>query len=259
MLSQTFHQEQNAPQISRFDGYADDYRQVINKTITASGEEYEYFVELRVGLMFDRIYRDVSGSKPDNILDFGCGNGATEEYIRKYIPNGTLWGVDESVECIRVAKERNIRTAVFNVVNPDGSIPLPDNSISLAYMNGTMHHVDPEKRLSAFKELRRVLMPGGNLFVFENNPYNPLTRRAMSLNPFDKGVILDTKKMMERRGDSAGLIIVEGWYYFFFPSFMKTLRRYDDKLRFLPFGGQYCVWLKKWLEHRNELQSDDPH
>lgn len=236
-------QERSIPS-SRFDVYANDYREVVNRTITSTGEEYEYFVELRVGLMFDRLRRYVPDFMPHTVLDFGCGVGATEVSIKKRFPLGDLWGIDESVESIRHAEARGIQGAYFDVVKSDGSIPLPDRSMSLIYMNGTMHHIPVEKRPFIMGELKRVLKPGGHMFVFENNPYNPLTRRAMMLNPFDKGCKKVSKGELMRLGRRVGLSVVEGWYYFFFPSFLKLLRQYDDRLRFLPFGGQHCVWFQ---------------
>ena len=237
--------ESNSSRATTFDAYANDYREVVNKTITSSGEEYEYFVELRVNLMFDRLNRYVPDFNPNPLLDYGCGTGATEASIKKRFPDGLIWGIDESIESIRVAESRGVYGTFYNVVMPDGSIPLADKSVGLIYMNGTVHHVAPEKRLDVISEVQRVLKPGGYLFVFENNPYNPLTRRAMSLNPFDKGCSIVSKKEVEELGRAAGLRVVESWYYFFFPNFLKALRPHDDKLRFLPFGGQYCVWFQR--------------
>jgi len=229
-------------QQSRFDLYANNYTDVVDRTITASGEKYDFFVELRIGLMLDRLRRDDPEFVPGFILDYGCGVGATGEVMRRLMPGVAILGIDESVESIRAARGRCLADAIFDVSGLDGSIPLPDMSIDLVYMNGSMHHICVDRRAAVMRELKRVLTPGGNLFVFENNPYNPLTRRAMAMNPFDAGCKKICKRELQGLGESAGFIVIEAWYYFFFPNCLSGLRRFDNKLKYLPFGGQYCVW-----------------
>ena len=64
---------------SIFNSFASSYRHIINKSVKLSGEEYEFFIHLRIKLMLDRLERFCPAIKSSSILDFGCGTGVHEE------------------------------------------------------------------------------------------------------------------------------------------------------------------------------------
>ncbi|TIP60771.1 MAG: class I SAM-dependent methyltransferase, partial [Mesorhizobium sp.] len=53
-----------------------------------------------------------------------------------------------------------------------------------------VHHVPPAFWLDFFREMRRVVRPGGVACIIEHNPYNPLTRLAVLRCPFDQDAVL---------------------------------------------------------------------
>ena len=227
---------------SVFDSYATSYRRVINKSVAASGHEYEFFADLRVRMMRDRLERYCPECRTDTILDFGCGIGATEVFIRKHFPESSIHGYDTSSECIAEAKKLNMPGVVFTAGDNSGP-PYKWGTFNVIYMNGTMHHIDPMERPHVLATLRRLLAPGGFIFIFENNPDNPLMMRAMRINPFDDGISAIRSREMEDEGRLAGFSVVEKWYYFFFPRNLGFLRPMESSLSWLPIGAQYCVWL----------------
>jgi hypothetical protein len=86
-----------------------------------------------------------------------------------------------------------------------------------------------------------VLKPGGVLFIFEHNPYNPLTRRAVNNCPFDADAVLLTRRRSSRLVKRAGLETTEERYILFFPWEGSTFRAIETHLRWLPMGAQYFV------------------
>ncbi|TIU25363.1 MAG: class I SAM-dependent methyltransferase, partial [Mesorhizobium sp.] len=104
-----------------------------------------------------------------------------------------------------------------------------------------MHHVPPENWKLFAAELARVTRPGGVVLIFEHNPYNPLTRRAVSNCPFDEDAVLLSKGQVMKHLHDAGLRDVDGRYILNVPSINGPLRRIDEALGFVPFGAQYYV------------------
>jgi ubiquinone/menaquinone biosynthesis C-methylase UbiE len=226
---------------SVFDPYAGSYRDVIDRAVKLSGERFEFFVNLRVSMMWTRLARYCPDFKAETILDFGCGIGATEVYIRSHFPESLICGYDTSAESIRQAKRLGVPGVEFTI-GDGGPLPYPNGFFKVIYMNGTMHHIEPGDRPRVLAELKRVLAPGGFMFIFENNPLNPLMMRSMRLNPFDEGVSAIKEKDMERLGRSAGFAVADRWFYFFFPRILSQLRFVEKNLERLPLGAQYCVW-----------------
>lgn len=229
----------NAP-FRSFDTYAETYRTVINDSVKASGEKYEFFIQLRVRMMAERVKNHWKEGYVGTLLDYGCGTGATEHYLRQYFPCMSIVGADASQESIRLANMSPLPDVSYEaLVESKGALPFDGKKFDLAYSNGTFHHIQPGARVEALSELYRVLKVGGLLYVFENNPYNPLTMRAMKANPFDEGMVAVKPCEMKAMGEQAGLVHMATWFYFFFPSCLRYFRKFDDYLAWLPIGAQY--------------------
>lgn len=118
-------------------------------------------------LLFDRLQRHVlnmaaeKANTPNTVLDVGCGTGRLLRKARKYWPETQLIGVDPADGMIENAR-RLTPDAKFYVSQAE-SLPLPDESVNLAFSTASFHHwQDPEKGLS---EIKRVLQVGGLLFL----------------------------------------------------------------------------------------------
>jgi SAM-dependent methyltransferase len=126
-------------------------------------------------------------------------------------------------------------------------IVLPDESIDgysfdMIFVSGVFHHVPADQRTGVVARLATLLSEGGELFIFEHNPFNPVTRHMVSTCPFDYDAELITlRRMKHLLRDSAGLRIVKTGYCLFFPQILQAVRPLEKILRWLPFGGQYFV------------------
>lgn len=225
-----------------FDAYARDYRNIINKVSQVSGEQYEFFIKLRVDLMKGKL--DAIGGSPVSILDFGCGIGATELFMEERFPNAMVRGVDMSQESLRAARELPVSRSVFDDLDSD-RLPYSDGVFDLIYTNGTMHHIPPAKHGTVFSEFHRVLCQGGHLFVFENNPLNPFMMRAMKKIPFDADAKVVTPGCLKSVAIRLGLTFKCINYYFFFPRALRCLRPLEKYFARIPMGAQYFLWYTK--------------
>jgi len=98
----------------------------------------------------------------DNVLDVGCGNG---RYYPIFLQKEVEYhGVDISAKLINIAKQKYpkgdfaVGDALF--------LPFKNNEFDLFFSVAVLHHIPSrEYRKRFFLEARRVLKPGGRIFV----------------------------------------------------------------------------------------------
>lgn len=104
------------------------------------------------------------GMDLDAVLEIGCGAGRLSKWIARSA--GKLHGVDVSAEMIAYAKSKvNEPNAEFHVT--DGQrVPLPDGSVTAAFSAHVFQHFESATdSLPVFREIARVLKPGGTLMI----------------------------------------------------------------------------------------------
>jgi ubiquinone/menaquinone biosynthesis C-methylase UbiE len=104
--------------------------------------------------------------KVRKILDLGCGSGRHTVY---FVKNGfDVYGIDIADKGIKLAKEwlkkENLK-AIFKVGNIYEKLPYNDNFFDAVISTGTLHHERIENIRKAIREIERVLVPGGLIFI----------------------------------------------------------------------------------------------
>jgi ubiquinone/menaquinone biosynthesis C-methylase UbiE len=120
-------------------------------------------------------------------------------------------------------------------------LPFKEASFDAAFLICVLHHVSPADRAGVLKDVFRVLKPGGVLLVFEHNPFNPLTRLAVSRCEFDRDAQLLPRRLAARLLEDAGVAVFEQRYILVFPFKIKGSRWVEHKCRRIPLGAQYYV------------------
>lgn len=107
---------------------------------------------------------EVSGKR---VLDAGCGPGL---YAAELARRGArVTGFDESPEMVRLARGRlGVQAEIRRGTLAEPLAWLPDGSQDLVLMALVLHHLDD--RVSAIRELHRVLRPGGHLVLSTSHP-----------------------------------------------------------------------------------------
>lgn len=224
-----------------FDEYAGDYAQVVNAAIAASGEDSEFFADLKAVLA-----RDALGDHVRTLLDFGCGVGGSTRALSRAFPESRVTGWDVSPESIARAREIGGERLEF-LAGSEGAtqLPFPEGRFDAAFTACVFHHIPREAHAEWARQVHRAIAAGGTLVLFEHNPYNPLTRKVVRDCPFDEGVILLRPGYARRLLREAGFTVSRPRYYFFFPHLLRVLRPLERLLRWLPLGGQYFVVARK--------------
>ncbi len=223
--------------MSDFDQYSGSYGDAVQDSIAFSGQDHGFFTEVKADLLVDLARRRLGNLGERRALDLGCGVGLTDARVAPVF--GGLVGVDLSADSIAAARARN--PGVEYHAYEGERLPLGDAAVDLVFAINVFHHIPPAARTGVAAEMARVLAPGGIAAIFEHNPLNPLTRRAVDQCPFDADAVL------LRRGESrsllagAGLAPVEARYILFFPWRGGLFRTLERGLAPLPFGAQHYV------------------
>ena len=226
--------------MSEFDRYAQGtgYRDEVAKSIAFSGADPDLFVSAKARLLVDLAARRIGDPGRLAALDVGCGVGETDRFLEGAF--GSLHGIDVAADAVAVAARRN-PWASYEAYSPRDPMPVDDGAFDVVFAICVIHHVPPGDWERFAAEMRRAVRPGGIVAVFEHNPYNPLTRRAVSNCEFDADAEMLTRRRALRLLADAGLERLESPYILFFPRGGERLRRAERGLRWLPLGAQYYV------------------
>jgi SAM-dependent methyltransferase len=115
----------------------------------------------------------ISG-RPQRVLDVGCGNGRYTSRLREAFPEAEVIGIDLASGVLESVPEP---TVVADVTD----LPFEDGSADVVLAMHMLYHVPDIP--AALDELRRVLAPGGVLFVStlgsdDKQEYVPIWREA---------------------------------------------------------------------------------
>jgi SAM-dependent methyltransferase len=227
---------------AEFDQFADEYLAQHRANIKVTGEDPEYFAEYKIAVL--RGILDAAGKIPARIIDFGSGIGASVPWFRKYFARSALTCADASARSLELAQARFPGGEAYVEVAGD-TLPAADAGFDLVFSACVFHHIDHAEHVRWLGELNRVTAPGGRLAIFEHNPYNPLTVRAVNTCPFDINARLIPARKLVAAARAAGWRDPQVRYHIFFPNFLKALRRFEPALGWLPLGGQYSMVASK--------------
>jgi len=219
-----------------FDKDADNYNETLRNKLSSFESEDICFAEDKVIIVRNNIK-----SNPKKILEFGCGTGRNLKYLRMQFPSATITGCDVSEKSLEVACKENPDVEFF-LLNKDCVIDKYD----LIFIANVLHHVTPLDRIGLLNRICNMLKDDGRIFVFEHNPYNPVTLRIVNTCNFDKDAILIKPKEIKKLLKESNFEIIKTNYILFFPLFLKRLKTIEKYLVNIPFGGQYFVKARKY-------------
>jgi SAM-dependent methyltransferase len=225
---------------SEFDRFADEYRSLHQANIAISGEAPEYFAEYKIKDLKSLVGMDLPIRAGAHFLDFGAGVGTSVPFFCRHLPAAKLTCVDVSLRSLEIGVAKHGGHA--NFVAFDGvSLPFADAAFDGVLAACVFHHIGANEHERLFAEIRRVLRPGGLVMIYEHNPLNPLTRRAVHTCPFDTNAVLVGPWRLKSRLESVGFKQSRIKFRVFFPKAVRWLRPLEDSIGWLPLGAQYYV------------------
>jgi len=224
-----------------FDRYIDDYNELLHERTQFFSPQEDYFARYKVDIVAERVSRPVSA-----VLEYGCGIGRNIPFLQAAFPGAMVTGTDIAVESVARARADH-PGAVFAI---EGRSADALGRFDLIFVAGVFHHVPAEQRQNVATILRDRLAERGDVFVFEHNPYNPVTRRIVNDCPYDADAVLLRPREMARLLAGTGLTVVESGFCLFVPPALGRLVKIERYLRRLPLGGQYWIRARREVDRR---------
>lgn len=164
------------------------HNKVRDEHLKASEADYRHLTSNKKFYSIERASRNFLNSwllkhaQGRTVLDYCCGNGETSIFLAKHgIKTVGIDISDLSVEnCKKLAHAEGVQNIVSFFVMDGEAMTFPSNSFDVIACIGVLHHLDTAK---AFRELARVLKPGGKIICNEPLVYNPLFQLYRRLTP----------------------------------------------------------------------------
>jgi len=170
----------------------------LNAIFTGRGSRiYDVTMVRLTNGLYRRVVADMIPLQLDSgaVLDAGTGPGTLARDIARRFPRVSVAGVDLSPDMIHLACEHayqehltdHVQFTVGNIAH----LPYPDRSFALIVSTISMHHW--EELEQPFRELYRVLEPGGRLWIYDFRFIPPRTvEHVLARTPF-AGISLERR------------------------------------------------------------------
>lgn len=106
--------------------------------------------------------------KSPSILEVGCGTGNYLLKVAENFPQASVYGLDLNSSMLEICRQKtsHLKNVKKLVCEAAQNLPFEDNSMDLIMAMQTLHHYgEDENRIKFFKEVHRVLKPGGRLLI----------------------------------------------------------------------------------------------
>ena len=212
-----------------------DYEKQVNASIAFSGADQSFFTEGKAVRLLDVLRARRFDLAKTRLLDVGCGVGLIHPFLVDAL--GQIDGADIAEDALMEGAKRNPRVTYRPF---DGEhLPCAEGTYDAGVTICVMHHVPPARWRAFLTEALRALRPGGIFMVFEHNPFNPLTRLAVSRCEFDYDATLLRPGMLQGMMRDVGFTEVAREFLFFTP--FRAMQGLEKRLKALPLGAQYVA------------------
>ena len=121
---------------------------------------------------YRRILAAANITAQDHVLDLGCGIGNILIALAERVEfSHQPVGVDVSPDLIRIGEreiaQAGLRDRIQLQVSPATRLPFEDGSFDVVLTSHVLKHLDDEALLASFREVARVLRPGGRFLLWE--------------------------------------------------------------------------------------------
>jgi SAM-dependent methyltransferase len=214
-----------------FDDHAEKYNELLLEGVGFFSSDEAYFARYKV-----EIVQKATRINPARILEYGCGIGRNIPFLRAAFPGAHIDGSDVAPLSLEIARAENPGVSFY--LEGDG---VEREQFDMIFVAGVYHHIPPAQRVATTAKLASRLRPGGELYIFEHNPYNPVTRRIVNNCPYDADAVLLSPRETKALVRGAAMTVTGGSYCLFIPPKLSALAWIERGFGWFPLGGQYWV------------------
>jgi SAM-dependent methyltransferase len=127
---------------------------------------------LREAAFKGRLVRQARIEAGQRVLDLGCGTGTLALMVKRTQPEAQVVGLEVDPAALKLAwaKARKYGLEVGLDLGTALQLPYRDGAFHRVLVSLVLHHLTPQDRARALKEVLRVLAPGGQLHVVDFGP-----------------------------------------------------------------------------------------
>ena len=142
---------------------------------------YDSFAKL-VNPLRRRLLQQANIQPGQRALDVGCGTGLLTRMVKQSVPAAQVTGLDGDEEVLKIAREKSRGADIQWDHALAFDMPYPEDSFDVVVSSFVTHHLTSTEKVRAFKEIRRILRPGGWFHILDfGPPFNLLTRVQASV------------------------------------------------------------------------------
>ena len=140
---------------------------------------------LRGGRDKARLVRQAGIRAGERVLDVGCGTGALVLLVAREEPGAELTGIDPDPRALDLARRKAARARVKARFDRGycQELPYEAGSFDVVLSSMMIHHLPTEVKRGLFREVARVLAPGGRFHALDfgppRGPWSRLTARLL--------------------------------------------------------------------------------
>jgi len=227
---------------SSFDNIANSYDKELKDSLGLyGGGDISIFAEYKI-----KIIKSELSKQPVNILEFGCGTGRNSFFIKKQFPESNIYGCDISEKSLEIASKSNPAVRYNKIISTaDLFGTYKEEFFDCIFISNVFHHILFNEHKIWLEALYKLISKEGTIFIFEHNPYNPITKHIFNTSEIDRGAIMLKPSYCKKLLENANFVNTNLKYTLFFlwrNSFFESIERL---LYWLPLGAQYYVCGKK--------------
>lgn len=163
--------------------------QLFHDTLVASHFRSREWIRRAASAFYDgHVVDELLGQQRHNLiskkaLDYGCGRGELSRRLASW--GASVYGIDISPALVTLARDKRQQEVSdsrnpFFVIGDAHQLPFPNDSFDYVFGSGILHHLNIPQ---AYREIHRVLKPGGEAWFVEPLSKHPILRVIRRLTP----------------------------------------------------------------------------